>query len=279
MINPKLLQKITEKWPVKVLSVAAALIISIFYRVNTLETRFFSVPLQIVTSESLVPVSAITNTVRISLRGEPDGIQPIMEEDVEAYIDISKFSNEGSFRVPVQLRKKGSALGVTPLEISVLPIEISVDVELKMIKSIHVFPVLTGVIAQGFELADRQIIPDTIIAEGPRSALEDIREFYTENIDIDRRYENFSVRVNVINNNPLVVIHGDRMIEFRGTINQIVRGGQGTARPQETQSNISRNAEPSNPAGAAHPAGAAQNTAGRTGSAESANNNHSEAEQ
>jgi len=237
LINQKLLQKITEKWPVKVLSVAAALIISIFYRINTLETRFYSTPLRIIASETMLPVSSLTNTVRISLRGEPDGIQPIMEEDVEAFIDISKFSAEGSYRVPVQIRKKGSALGVAPLEISVLPIEIELDLELKETKSIPVFPIFTGVISQGYELGDHQIIPDTIIAEGPRRVLDDIKEFNTEIIDIDRRYENFSVRVNIINNNPLVVIHGDRMIEYRGTINRIVRGGQETQRRQTVRTN------------------------------------------
>ena len=224
MINSKLLKKITEKWPVKVLSVAAALIISIFYRMNSLETRFFSVPLKIEANSALVPANSLTNEVRISLRGEPDSIQQIMENDIEAYIDLGRYSNEGTYRAPVQIRKKGSALGVAPLEISVLPIEISLVIEQNIIKSIPVFPVFKGTISQGFELADRQIIPDTIIAEGPRSALEDIKEFNTEIIDIDRRYENFSVRVNIINDNPLISVHGDRMIEFRGVINRIIRG-------------------------------------------------------
>ena len=226
LINAKLLQKITEKWPVKVLSVAAALVISIFYRMNTLETRFFSAPLRVISGEALVPVSSLTNAVRISLRGETDGIQQIMEDDIEAFIDISKYTAEGSYSVPVQIRKKGSALGIAPLEISVLPVEIHLDLEMKIIKNIPVFPILTGIIAQGYELGDHQIIPDTIIAEGPRRALEDIREFNTDIIDIDRRFENFSVRVNIINNNPLIVIHGDRMIEYRGIINRIVRGTQ-----------------------------------------------------
>ena len=130
MINKKLLSKITEKWPVKILAIAAALVISIFYRMNTLETRFFSVPLQIKANESLVLANSISNSVRISLRGEPDIIQQILEEDIEAIIDLGRYANEGIFKAPVQIRKKNSALGITPLEISVLPIEISVELEL-----------------------------------------------------------------------------------------------------------------------------------------------------
>ena len=223
MINKKFLSKITEKWPVKVLSVAAALIISIFYRMNSLETRFFSVPLHIETNETMVLSSSISSAVRISLRGEPDVIQQIIEEDIEAFIDLSRYTNEGSYKAPVQLRKKDSALGITPLEISVLPIEISLVLENKASKSVPVFPVFFGSVAQGYELSGQQLIPNMVLAEGPRSIIEDLNSFITEIIDIDRRYDNFSVRVNIDNNDPFIVILGDRMIEYRGTINRIVR--------------------------------------------------------
>jgi len=229
LINNKLLLKITEKWPVKALSVAAALIISIFYRMNTLETRFYSAPLFIEANETLVPLTSLTNSVRISLRGESDGIQQILDEDIEAYIDLGRYTNEGSYRVPVQIRKKGSALGVAPLEISVLPIEIQIVLELNTLKSIPIFPVFMGTVAQGFELTSHQIIPEMVIAEGPRSLINDLIEFNTEIIDLDRRFDNFSVRINIINHNPLIIIQGDRMIEYRGNINRIVREVQAPA--------------------------------------------------
>jgi YbbR domain-containing protein len=224
LINKKLLSKITDKWPVKILSLAAALVISIFFRMNTLETRFFSVPLHVETSEILVSSSSILSSVRVSLRGESDIIQQILEDDIEAFIDLGRYSNEGTYRVPVQIRKKNSALGITPLEISVLPIEIPLDLEQKTRRSFPIFPVFLGTVAPGFELSSQQIIPEMIIAEGPRSILENLSGFNTEIIDLDRRYENFSVRVNIINNDPLIFIQGDRMIEYRGAINRIVRG-------------------------------------------------------
>ena len=95
MINKKLLNKITEKWHIKVLSLAAALIISIFFRMNTLETRFFTVPLNIEASETLVPVNSMSSSVRVSLRGLSEGIQPILEEDIEVYIDLGDFGVAG----------------------------------------------------------------------------------------------------------------------------------------------------------------------------------------
>jgi len=219
----KIIAKITEKWPVKVLSLAAAIIISVFYRMNTLETRIFTVPLVIEYSDTLIIVNSFSSSVRVSLRGEADSIQPILEEDIEAYIDLGRYSAEGSFRVPVQIRKKGTALGVEPLEISVFPIEIPLVLEHKVTKNISVFPVFSGIVAEGYELTYQSLIPGSVIAEGPRSLLESNLEFYTETINLDRRYDNFSIMVSIIEDNPMISIHGSRILEFRASISRIAR--------------------------------------------------------
>jgi len=222
----KLLLKITEKWPVKVLSVAAALLISVFHRINTLETRFFSSPLRVEYSDTLVPVNSYTQVVRVGLRGEAGSINPILENDIETYIDLKKYANEGSYRIPVQIQRKGSALGVESLEISVDPIEVTLRLENKISRNINIVPVFRGAVAQGYELTGQSITPAGVLAEGPRSGMEALYEFNTGTIDLEGRYEDFSIMVNIINDDPLIVIHGNRMIEYRGTIRRIVRGTQ-----------------------------------------------------
>jgi len=228
----KLLAKIMEKWPVKVLSLAAALIISIFYRMNTLETRFFNIPLIIESNETLLPASSFASVVRISLRGEADGIQQILDEDIEAFIDLGRYSNEGYYRVPVQIRKKGSALGVEPLEISVLPIEVPLMLEQKVTRNINVYSVTRGAVAEGYELKDSIIIPGSVVAEGPRGTLDSYIQFNTETINLDGRIDDFSIMVNIINDNPLISIHGNQMLEFRGTVSRIVREEEITVRQE-----------------------------------------------
>jgi YbbR domain-containing protein len=210
-----------DKWPVKIISVAAALIIAVFYRMNTLETRTFLVPLHVETSGFLVPVSSLENTVKINLRGETNSIYPILEEDIEAFIDLDRYSNEGTYRIPVQIRKKGSTLGVVPLEISVLPIEISLLLEKKIRRDIPVFPVFRGTIARGYEIISQSIYPENVSVEGPRSSIESQYEFNTEPISLEGRNENFSVIVSIINNNPLITIYGNRMLEYRCVIRKI----------------------------------------------------------
>ena len=223
MNRAKLLSLITNKWPVKVLSLAAAIIISVFYRLNTLETRFFTVPLLVESSEILVPSAVFETSARVSIRGEAEDVQLILEEDIEAYIDLGRYLSEGSYRVPVQIRKKGSALGVEPLEISVKPVEIPIVLENRITRNIPVFPVFSGTVAEGYELTYQTIIPGSVIVEGPRSAMENHIEFNTETINLDRRYEDFSIIVNIINNYPLFTILGSRIFEFRGSISRIAR--------------------------------------------------------
>jgi len=216
--NIKILSKITEKWPVKIISVAAALVIAYFYRMNSLEKRTFTVPLQIETNGVLIPASSVESFVSISLRGEADRVNPINAGDIEAYINLDKYSEEGIYRIPVQIRKKGNAAGVEPLEISVFPIEISVLLEQKIRKNIPVFPLFSGTLPPEYELAGQSIIPASVTAEGPRSSIEKQYEFNTENIDLEGRTEDFWVFVQIINKNPFITIFGNRMLEYRGVI-------------------------------------------------------------
>jgi len=217
--NIKILSKIIEKWPVKIISVAAALIIAYFNKMNSLEKRAFIIPLQIETGNSdLIPASSIDTSVNISLRGEADSIISINAGDIEAYISLDKYTEEGIYRIPVQIRKKGNAVGVEPLEISVLPIEISILLEQKIRRNIPVFPVFSGELARGYELTGQLIIPESVTAEGPRSSVEKQYEFNTERIDLEGRTEDFTVFVQIINKNPFITVFGNRMLEYRGKI-------------------------------------------------------------
>jgi hypothetical protein len=77
----KLLIKVVENWPVKVLSIALAIILFVFHRMSVLEDRFFSVPLKVETAGTLIPASPYPRMVRVSLRGDANSIYPILEDD------------------------------------------------------------------------------------------------------------------------------------------------------------------------------------------------------
>ena len=239
MNRAKLFSKITEKWTVKVLSLAAAVIISIFYRMNSLETRYFTVPLSIEASDAFLPANSFPMSVKISIRGESENIQPVLAEDIEAFIDLKRYANEGRYRVPVQIRKKGTALGVEPMEVSVLPVEIPLLLEQRMTRNVNVFPVLRGTAAEGYDLTGISLSPASVNAEGPRSIFDSRIEFNTEPIDIDRRYEDFSGMISIKKDNPLLYIKGNAILEFHGTISRITRKEQENNASQTSEGDLS----------------------------------------
>jgi hypothetical protein len=220
--SKKLIVRITENWPAKVISVAIALILFVFNRMNTLGIRSLSVPLTVESGDILIPASSWPENVRIRMRGEDDGIKSIIESDIEAYIDLSKRETEGWYRAPVQIRKKGSALGVNPLEITVNPMEISILLDRKISKTIPLIAAIRGKAASGFDLVNQSVSPAEITVTGPRNALEPLAELHTDPIDMDGRNGDFSVMVNIINPNPLFIIRGNGIAEFQGQIRQSV---------------------------------------------------------
>ena len=119
-----LLAGTVKNWPAKVLSIVLAIILFVFHRMSTLETRSFSAPLNIESNGPLMPSGSYTQTIRINLRGEANSIYPIPEDDVEVYVDIGKIKNPGTYTVPVQWRRKGAAQRVEPLQITADPADI-----------------------------------------------------------------------------------------------------------------------------------------------------------
>jgi hypothetical protein len=218
----KLLARAAENWPAKMLSIALAIILFVFHRMSTLEDRFFSVPLNVEVNSTLVPSSSYTRIVRVSLRGDATSIYPILEDDIEAYIDLKNYELPGLYRAPVLIRKKGTALGVEPLEISVDPIEISLELDQKLSKYIPLTANFRGNVQAGYDLISYTLTPAQVVVDGPLTLLGSIDGLYTDSIDLEGRSEDFTLTVNILNRDPLLVIRGSGMTEFHGFVRRTI---------------------------------------------------------
>ncbi|MDR0410515.1 MAG: hypothetical protein LBH75_00885 [Treponema sp.] len=217
----KLLLKITDNWSAKVLSIAFAIVLFVFHRTSTMEERFFSVPLNVETDGSYTPSSSYEHNIRVSLRGEANSIRPILENDIEAFIDM-KSRGKGFYRLPVQIRKKGTAIGVEPLEITVDPLEVALSIDHKVSKYVPLTANIKGVPKDGFKLASSTLVPNQVVIDGPSDIIANITELFTEDIDIDGRDEDFSVVVNILNDEPLAIIRGNGSVEYKGFVQTII---------------------------------------------------------
>ena len=222
MDGRKLFARAVENWPAKVLSLALAIVLFVFHRMSTLEQRFFSIPLNIERSGALMPSSSYPRMVRVSLRGDANSIYPIMEDDIEVYVDMEKFNSPGTYSVPVQWRRKGGAQGVEPLQVTVEPAEITLSLDHKISKFVPLTANLRGQVESGYTMTSYSLNPAQVIVDGPAELMGSLFELYTDPVDLDSRQSNFSVSVNILNRDPLIVIRGSGITEFNGNISQII---------------------------------------------------------
>jgi hypothetical protein len=219
-----ILAMIAKNWHVKALSVALAIILFVFHRTSLLENRFFSVPLRVELNGNLVPASSYPRMVRITLRGEANSIYPILEDDIDAYLDLTpaRYNIEGRHRAPVKIRKEGTALGVEPLEIEVDPPEVSIELDRKISKYVPLMANLQGKVAEGYELVSYTLTPTQVVVDGPLRLMSSLSEISTDVIELGGRTDDFTTTVHIMNRDPLLVIRGDGITEFRGLVRKYI---------------------------------------------------------
>ncbi len=217
MTKPSL-ERLFDDWPAKVLSLAGAIALFFFYQFNRLEERPLSVPLVVVSNDEFVPASAYPRTVRLVLRGETNGIYSVLEGDLEATIDLRGYTAAGVWRVPVRVEKRGSALGIDPLEISVDPPDVALAIERRVVKEIPVVPTFRGFLEPGYELAGFMLSPPRVEVAGPASVMGSLGDAATEPIELTGRADNFSVATRIALRDPLVSLLSSRSIDFSAEV-------------------------------------------------------------
>ena len=114
-------------------------------------------------------------SVRVTLRGRGESLFAILEEDIIVSADLDRFTAEGDFRVPLRVRRKGSALGVEPLDVRVEPAELRLSLEKEIVRTVRVEARLKGQPEHGYELAQYSVTPMSVEVTGPRSAVQDLQ--------------------------------------------------------------------------------------------------------
>ncbi len=222
MISRKLLERLLLNWPAKVVCLAAASVLFVFYRATTLQERFLSVPLAVEPPPGLAVAEPYPPAVRVTVRGEESRIRSIREDDFHASVDFGSFHGEGRVRLEVKIERGGSALGVEPLAVRADPAEVTMRLERQVEKTLDVTPNLVGVPARGFELVQQTVNPAAVRVRGPRSLVAALRSLSTVEIDLNGRSEDFSVTAGISLTNPLIQLPGGRTVDFHGVIREAV---------------------------------------------------------
>jgi hypothetical protein len=217
-----LFAKIMDNWPAKILCLALAIVVYVFHRVSTLETRFFSAPIVIEHLEGMMPASPYPRMIRVSLRGDAASVYSFLEDDIEVFVDMARFTSPGTYAVPVQWRITNAAQGAHPLQISIDPVQITLAVDYRISKFVPVIAGFRGQVEAGFNMTSYNLNPSQVIVDGPAELMSTISELHTEPIDLGGRRTNFSITANIQLHDPLTVFRGSGLTEFSGRISPII---------------------------------------------------------
>ncbi|GHT48050.1 hypothetical protein FACS1894102_0180 [Spirochaetia bacterium] len=221
MKTSKLKTIITHNWSVKALCLAIAIFIFVFHRLSLLEDKKITVPLKINGLSELIISNDIPRNLSITLRGDKEGINPIAETDILAFLELSNYSTPGKYEVPVHVSKQGTALQVDPLEIVISPPVILLELSRKTNKIVTVSPNITGSLPRGYEITKQSVNPETIEIEGPEDLLKNISKINTEIIDLSNRNVTFTKNVRLITMSPRITITGKSNADFTANINAV----------------------------------------------------------
>jgi YbbR domain-containing protein len=125
--------------------------------------------------------------------------------------------------VPVQIHKKGTALRAEALEIVVDPLEVVLILDERLSKTVPVKANFRGAIEIGYEMSEYTLDPAHVVIDGPMGLLKDVSELSTDFIELTGRSVDFSTTLRILNDDPLIVIRGNGLVDFRGTIREQLR--------------------------------------------------------
>lgn len=217
----RLVERITNNWPAKILSVVAAILLFLFYRISTLQERYLSVPLHVLTNDALVPANPLPDVVGVTLRGKADSIFLVHEQDINAYVDLSNYRLPGVYRAPIKIDRKGSSVA-SDIEIKVNPLEVTVTLAQKATKTVEVYPNIRGFPATGYELGQFFLTPNQVEISGPARKVNDITTLTTDPVDLSGKTADFTQTVGLSINDPVISVVGNNAVQFHGVIQKII---------------------------------------------------------
>ena len=216
----QILLRLTENWPAKIICLVFAVFLSEFYRGTLLDKRYLIVPLTIENNGLLTPAEQYPAKIKVSIWGDAIGIGSIDENDIIAFINISDFKTEGTYRIPIKTRLAGTVTPIGNMEISTEPTILTLRLATNIRKQVPVSLSLRGIPADGYEVIESSLEPDTVEIEGPADTVEKINELVTEPLSVEARTSGFSGTAAIINNNPLISIVGKAQVQSMVKINE-----------------------------------------------------------
>ncbi len=221
MIKASLKYIFLDNWLPKVICVVLAIILALFYHLDTIEERSMMVPLGIDLPPDLVVTGDFPKQVRVVVKGQGDLIFTASEESVRARVDLTHLKEPGVFTVKIECSADEYLRKYIGLE--AVPSSLSLTLEERVQRSVNIIPRLSQALPRGYRLVSTYVNPTEVTIEGSASALEGVEELYTVSVDLSQRISDFTVALTLEELGEGILIKEDAMaVEFGAVIEKVV---------------------------------------------------------
>lgn len=223
MTTKPLLARALAYWPVKILALAAAVLLFVFNRMSNLEQRVFELPLEVILPDGYVLADPLREHAVMTVRGEAEGALRLATQDqFRAYVDLTRLRREGVFVAPVRYGRRDLNRLSDAFVDRVEPAEVSVSLERVAEKSLPVVANVAGAPDKGYALSHYTITPPVVRLRGPRTVVESTTSVLTEEISLDGIAGDYKTRIGLLRSSPLVSFVGPSRVEFYGIVTKVV---------------------------------------------------------
>jgi len=218
-----LLAGVLAYWPVKILALAAAVLLFVFNRMNNLEQRVFELPLEVILPDGYVLADPLRERAVLTVRGETDGaLRQATREQFRAYVDLTGMRREGTFVAAVRYGRRDAAQLSDAFVERAEPTEVAVSLERVAERSLPVVANIAGTPEAGYALSQYTISPPVVRLRGPRTVVENTTSVLTEEISLDGITGDYKTRIGLLHSSPLISFVGASRVEFHGIITKVI---------------------------------------------------------
>ena len=222
MNTKRLLDKILDKWPAKIICLVIAVFLYFFHQASLIDSKTLVVPLQIIENGMVMHMGDTPSSVSVVVRAGDEAIKTIQPADITASINLNTITEKGSYKLPVKITLSEDLMAYDPFEVKLKENYITVSVDKKAIKYIPIVPSIVGEVAHGYEIDSITINPSTVEIVGPQTIVNATQEIYSTRINVSNAETNFSTETSYQQVNKLLTVLDEGDFKAEVTVKPIV---------------------------------------------------------
>jgi len=204
MNTKRLLDKILDKWPAKVICLIIAIFLYFFHQASLIESKTLVIPLEIIENGMVMQVGNAPKSVSVVVRAGEETIKSVLPTDLSASVCLDNLTQKGTYKLPVKINLAESLMEYDPFEVKIKDDMVTIDVDRKAIKYVPLVPSVIGDVAHGYEIDTITMSPSTIEITGPESIVNATEQIYTTRVNVSNAETNFSTETSYQQLNKLL---------------------------------------------------------------------------